>query len=219
MADPTNPDPAIPPFPPTQPEPGRRAGRSPWLVGVAGVVVGALVAGIPLLLTRSSGGGLGVSHEALHAPANLNDFTPMTSNPKMPPATKKRTETAETMSAKNLSEAYGGAATTVRKYIDPELGDFVTLEAIRATSPKPYVPYVDAATIGFAKPLQEVDTIGQTSCVVQNVPGSGGKQDTHVQICERTSSHLTVRLRFDGEGWDSLEDAVALTERAWSALS
>ncbi|MFL6113692.1 MAG: hypothetical protein ACJ786_20385 [Catenulispora sp.] len=189
-------------------------------------MVGALVAGIPLLLTRSSGGsGLGAAHEALHAPANLDGFTPMVGHSKINPAMNKRTESSETMSAKNLSDAYGGAASTVRQYVDAGLENFVALEAVRATSPKPFVPYVDAASIGLAKPQQEVVTIGQTSCVVANDPAPTGQQESpdqvHVVICERTSPHLTVRLRFTGGGdrSHSPQDAAALTERAWAALS
>jgi hypothetical protein len=226
VADPTYPSPAMPPIPPAQPGPGRRPARSPWLVAVAGVVVGALIAGIPLLLTRSSGGsgGLGAEHEALQAPASLDDFTSFAINPKVDAGNKKRAETNDSTSAKNLSEAYGGAATTVRQYVDSGLENFVTLEAVRAASPKPYIPYVDPAALGIAKPQQEIVTIGQTSCFVTNQVIPAGQQESPDQIrvgfCERTSPHLTVRLRFNGgDRWHSPQDAAALTERAWSALS
>lgn len=228
MADPMNPGSAVPPampVPPAQPEPGRRPARSPWLVAVAGVVVGALVAGIPLLLTRgSSDGGFGATHEALHAPEELGGFTPITSHPKVQPDTKKRYGADEPVNAKNLSDAYGGAATMVKQYVDANLESFVTLEAVRATSPKPYAPYVNPASIGIAKPQQEIVTVGQTSCFVTNEVAPAGQQESadqvHVAACERTSSHLTVRLRFTGgDHWHSPLEAAALTDRFWTALS
>src|ERR1051326_3031072 len=128
----------MPTPPPTYPEAGRRTVRGSWLAVIAGVVVGALVAGIPLLLTRGDGGGgFGATHEALHAPANLDGFTSIGDNAKINGSAKKRAADADPISAKNLSDAYGGAATTVKQYVDADLLNFLTLEAVRATSPKP----------------------------------------------------------------------------------
>ncbi|GAA1972355.1 hypothetical protein [Catenulispora subtropica] len=223
MADPTLPGPQIPAAPSS---PSPRV-PSPWMVGLVGAVVGALVAGIPLLLTRSSdggSGGLGASHESLSAPAALADYTPAAKNNKVDPATIKRITTTETTSTKNLSDAYGGATAVVRQYTDASLQNWVTLEAVRAESPKPYYPYVDPAQIGMAKPDQDVETFGQVNCLVHYTPVAQGQPEPPDQVlvmtCERTSAHLTVRLRFaSGDAWHSPADAAALTDKAWSQLA
>ncbi|MFD5467831.1 hypothetical protein ACFWIQ_34220 [Kitasatospora sp. NPDC127059] len=197
----------------------------------AGLVAGLLLAGIPLLLTGSGGdgdapataaafGGLG---ETLHAPDRLpGGFTPLTAG-----ADAKLAENAaadEAGGTRTLSQAYGGAAAAVRQYADDGMRDFLVLEAVRAASPKPYTPYADPAPLGQAKPNSEVVTIGQVSCLVFYQPVLTGEQvtpdKTNVQLCERTSAHLTVRLRFAGaqQLQHDTDQAAHLTDQAWSTF-
>jgi hypothetical protein len=221
MADPTLPVQPIPgPFPPPAPRTPR-----PWQVGLVGAVVGALVAGLPLLLTRGGGGGgLGASKDSISAPDNVGGYTPMLKNPKVDAATIKRLTAMESVSAKNLSAAYGGAGAVLRQYSDDGFMNDFTLEAVRAESPKPFTPYIDPASLGLVKPDQDVETFGQVNCLVHYQPVNQGQQVQPEQIkvmtCERTSAHLTVRLLFGaGDAWQKPADAAALTEQAWSKLS
>lgn len=229
MADPTLPGQPIPgPFPPSSPVPvpvpaSRRP--SPWMVGLVGAVVGALVAGVPLLLTRGDGGGgLGKSKDSISAPEALGGYRPMLKNPKADASLIKRLTESESMSGKNLSAAYGGAGAVFREYTDDGLVNSFELEAVRAESPKPFYPYIDAAELGLVKPDEDVEAFGQVNCLIHYEPTPQGQpvepDQIHVLTCERTSSHLTVRLRFDsGDAWQKPADAAALTDQAWSQLS
>ncbi|MGW2378314.1 hypothetical protein [Kitasatospora sp. NPDC001683] len=206
--------------------------RSRATAAAAGLIAGLLIAGVPLLLTGSGGdgggpvtsaafGGLG---EDLHAPDTLpGGFTTVTAQADTPLA--KNAATNEAGGTRTLSQAYGGAAATVRQYTDEGMRDFLVLEAVRAASPKPYTPYVDPASLGQAKPGTEVVTVGQVSCLVSYQPILTGQdvtpEKTNVQLCERTSAHLTVRLRFAGseELQHHIDQAAHLTDQAWSALA
>ncbi|MFH9352430.1 hypothetical protein [Kitasatospora sp. NPDC017646] len=208
------------------------APRSRTVAAAAGLVAGLLIAGVPLLLTGSGGdgggpataaafGGLG---EDLHAPDSLpGGFTPLTAATNAPLARNAAAD--EAGGTRALSQAYGGAAATVRQYTDDGMRDFLVLEAVRAVSPKPYTPYVDAAQLGQAKPNSEVVTIGQVSCLVFYQPIPTGQDvtpdKTNVQLCERTSAHLTVRLRFTGSEQlqHHVDQAARLTDQAWSAFA
>lgn len=223
MADPTIP---VPQIPPAQPTPGSPAPRSPWLFGVAGLVVGALLAGIPLaLMSDSGGGGLGASHSGLSAPDALSAYTPMVKNSKANGDLIKRVTETETVSAKRLSDAYGGAGAVVRQYTDDGLANSFQLEAVRAQSPKLFYFYVNPTYLGTVKPDQDVETYGDVSCLVHYQVTPQGQQVQPDQVfvvsCERTSAHLTVRLRMlSGEDlWHSPKDLAALTDKAWAALS
>lgn len=235
MADPTlpgqqmpmaGPPPGAAPGSPVGPQPGPRAPR-PWVVGLVGAVVGALVAGVPLLLAGggdSGGGSLGASHDALSAPNTVGAYSSMIKNPKVNANTIKRITDTETVSAKNLSDAYGGATAVFRQYSDADLENDFSLAAVRAQSPKPFIAYVDAAQLGLVKPEQDVEMFGQVACVVHHQPVLAGQQEqpdqVHVSSCERTSAHLTVRLLFGGgDAWNKAADAAALTDEAWSQLS
>ena len=128
-------------------------------------------------------------------------------------------------SAKNLSAAYGGAAVVVQRYSDADLANFVTVEAVRAQSPAPYMPYENAQDLGLAKPEQEIVTFGDVRCLVADLPTAAGQQpqadSVTTETCERTSTHLTVRLRFGGGGdlMHSPQQAAALVNVAWGSLS
>ncbi|MEZ0115237.1 hypothetical protein ABH920_009272 [Catenulispora sp. EB89] len=229
MADPTVPNPvdpsmgSTPPVPPVPPSKPALSSRS-LAVGVVGLVVGALAVGIPWA-TSGSGTAFGAESGALKAPASIGAYVPLAQNPKTDAATAKRIQTSDPISAKNLSAAYGGAATTVQQYSDAGLENFVELEAVRAQSPTPFLPYVDAASIGMDKPTQEVDTFGHVNCLVANTPVPAGQQEqpgsSSAVTCERTSAHLTIRLRFGGDGdlMHSPQQAAALVDTAWNSMS
>lgn len=263
MADPTVPNPMVPPGPaaahgpagplgpagPVSPQPGQpgfyappgpsgspqppasqtRHGfspRSPIVTGIAGLVVGAFAAGVPWALSGSSSSSpFGAAKGALTAPAAIAGFKPLEHNPKADAATVKRMAESDPISAKNLSAAYGGAAAVVQQYTDTGLENFVELEAVRAQSPTPFQPYEDAHALGMDKPVQEIDTFGQVTCLVVNVTVPLGQQEqpnsANVVTCERTSAHLTVRLRFGGGGGlaHTPQQAAALVDTAWNSLS
>ena len=99
MADPTVPNPMVPPAPPTSPmppvppmfsetpvpAPPAKHGlspRSPVVAGIAGLVIGALAAGVPLALSQGSSNSFGADKGTLNAPAAVGGFTPMAQNPK-----------------------------------------------------------------------------------------------------------------------------------------
>jgi len=161
----------------------------------------------------------------LKAPASIGTYTQVQKNPKYTPGSLKLINDSDPQSAKNLSAAYGGAAVVVQRYTDADLANFVTLEAVRAQSPTPYVPFVNAQDLGLAKPDQEIVTVGDVHCLVANLPTEAGQQpqadSVNTLTCERTSAHLTVRLRFGGGGdlMHSPQQAAALVDVAWSSLS
>ena len=95
---------SVPPVPPLPPAKRGLSLKSPVVVGIAGLVVGALAAGVPLALTGSSN-ALGAEKGSLNAPAAIGGFTPMAQNPKADPATVKRLNDVAPISAKNLSAA------------------------------------------------------------------------------------------------------------------
>jgi len=232
MADPIVPDDAATstPVPPASPAPAvpptsrRSLSRSPLAVGVAGLVVGALVAGVPLLLSQNTK-AFGATGDALNAPGAIGGFSSMARNSKVDAATVKRIQSQDAVSTKNLSAAYGGAAAVVGEYSNADISTEFELEAVRAQSPKPFFPYVDAHAIGMDKPSQEIVTFGRVACLVANIPVGVGQQEQPQSAtaitCERTSAHLTVRLRFGGGGdlMHSPQQAAALVDTAWSAIS
>lgn len=226
MADPTVPNGMVPPasaMPPPPSKPGFSL-RSPLFAGVAGLVVGAVVVGLPWLLSGGSS-TFGAERAALKAPASIGGFTPMARNPKTGAAEVKRIENTDSVSTKSLSNAYGGAAAVVQEYTDAGLLNFVSLEAVRAQSPLPFEPYEDAHALGMEKPEREIVTFGQVNCLVAYAPVAVGQQEepdgTNAVTCERTSAHLTVRLRFSGGGdlMHAPQQAAALVDAAWNLLS
>jgi len=244
MSDPTVPNPMVPQdssMPPTVPTPPMaippmvpmpsaapaKAGlslRSPLVAGIAGFVVGAAALGVPWLMNSDSS-PFGAGKASLKAPASIGTYTQVQKNPKYTPGSLKLINDSDPQSAKNLSAAYGGAAVVVQRYTDADLANFVTLEAVRAQSPTPYVPFVNAQDLGLAKPDQEIVTVGDVHCLVANLPTEAGQQpqsdSVNTLTCERTSAHLTVRLRFGGAGdlMHSPQQAAALVDVAWSSLS
>ena len=210
-------------MPPTPPSKPGLSPRSPLVGGIIGLVVGALAVGIPWMVS-DSGNAFGAQTGALKAPASLGPYIAMQQNPKADAATVKRIQEADPISAKNLSAAYGGAASVVQQYSDAGLENFVELEAVRAQSPIPFQPYVDAKAIGMDKAPQEIVKFGDVNCFIVNQPVAPGQQEdpnaSSAVTCERTSPHLTIRLRFSGGGdlMHAPQQAAALVDTAWKAM-
>lgn len=234
MADPTVPNPMVPqdpsapmqPMPPAAPTKPGLSARSPLVAGIAGLVVGAVAVGIPWLLSgTSSASAFGADKAPLKAPPSIAGFTQLQHHPKFNAASLKVHNDSDPQSAKNLSAAYGGAAVVVQPYADADVANFITLEAVRAQSPLPYVPYVDAQDLGLAKPDQEIETFGKVSCLVATSASVAGQpvspDNIYTVSCERTSAHLTVRLRFGGSTdlTHSPQQAAALVDTAWNLVS
>ena len=219
---PTSPAEPTPPTPPTKP---RLSLRSPLVAGIAGLVVGAVVVGVPWLIVSGNTSALGADRTSLKAPVSIGAYTQLQKNSKLTPASLKMINDSDPQSAKNLSAAYGGAAAVVQRYSDADLANFVTLEAVRAQSPTPYVPYESAQDLGLAKPDQEIETFGAVHCLVANTPTQAGQlpqeASANTVTCERTSAHLTVRLRFGGGGdlMHTPQQAADLANWAWGLLS
>src|SRR4051812_38381936 len=96
------------------------------------------------------------------------------------------------------SAAYAGAQAIAEDYSNDGLTDFALLVAVKAPTPKLYVPYVDAAYLALAKPPQEVRAYGDVQCQVQNDPTASGRkpapESVHVIMCQRSGAHLTVQI-------------------------
>jgi hypothetical protein len=213
------------PTAPVPPAPGLSL-RSPLVVGIAGLVVGVVAVGVPWLASgTTSTSPFGAGKASLKAPTSIGGYTQLRKNPKFGAASLKMINDSDPQSAKNLSAAYGGAAAVVEPYADAGLETFVTLEAVRAQSPTPYVPYENAQDLGLAKPDQEIVVFGAVHCLVANNPTQAGQAEQpdgiNTLTCERTSAHLTVRLRFGGGGdlMHSPQQAAALVDTAWNLLA
>ncbi|MHA6763796.1 hypothetical protein [Streptacidiphilus sp. PAMC 29251] len=103
------------------------------------------------------------------------------------------------------------------------MAEIVTLNAVSASSPQPYVPYEDAAQLGLAVPTDQLVQVGQVACVVFNQPTAAGQKPAGdsvvVTYCQRTGSGLTVQLRASGDLQHQPAEMAALVDKAWSALS
>lgn len=137
------------------------------------------------------------------------------------------TEDAATAAA--LSLAYGGPAAAARSYADPDLLTFVNATAVRAESPRLFLPRVtDPADAGLAVNRENISTDGSVDCytVRTQVTTAGGTPDPAqiaVSLCQRTGDGLTVRIYPSGgadpEDPDRVATAVAMTNELWDAVS
>ncbi|MEU5612163.1 hypothetical protein AB0H03_26125 [Streptomyces sparsogenes] len=224
--------PAAPAAPAAPSRPGRFSPRHPLVSGVIGLVVGLALVGIPVLLSDDDGGGGfggGGGGAELAAPAKLGGLRPFADIQRESGANKAG-ELADGLvvedrkSGERLSEAYGGAAAVVKRYADDDVQTTVTLAAVRARSPEPYVPYEDAERLAVAAPPDELKVIGDVSCVLYNSPTPAGSEpaadSVRVTYCQRTGDGLTVQIRPVGTGLANRPAKVAdLVENAWSALN
>ncbi|MCC9309542.1 hypothetical protein LN042_21090 [Kitasatospora sp. RB6PN24] len=224
----------VPPGPPPAP-PATAAPvpllRRPLVAGVAGLLVGAVLVGVPMALLGGAGGpdfGGGGGGSALQAPGAIADLRPMAEVRRaMPGASAQQTDqltAQDRKSGQNLSAAYSGAPAVVQSYSDSDMGNIVVLDAVRAESPEPYVQFEDTAMLQEARPVNQLLKVGPVSCVLFNdftaAGQTPGPEATHVTYCQRTGPGLTVIIR-PGAG-DLSHDpgkVAALVESAWSALS
>jgi hypothetical protein len=116
-------------------------------------------------------------------------------------------------SSARLSRAYDGAGAVVQRYSDEDLHTMFALQAVRAPSPAPFVPYVDPEDLGLEKPTEEVVEFGSVTCAVYNNPG----QPPVTVNCLRSSDDLTVSITHVN-GDLAPEDVAKLVDEAWSEV-
>ncbi|MDX3228763.1 hypothetical protein [Streptomyces sp. ME19-01-6] len=223
--------PAAVPVAPPQPR-GRISLRNPLVSAAIGLVVGLAAVGIPVLLSDDDGGGGfggGGGRGELSAPAKLDGLRPLAEIQRSNGVAKAEKNADgitkdERKSGERLSEAYGGAAAVMKQYADGDGQTTVTLTAVRSRSPEPYVTYVDPKRLGLVKPLEELKTFGDVSCVLYNQPTNAGSEpaadSVHVTYCQRTGDGLTVQIRPAGSGVANRPEKVAdIVNAAWSEMS
>jgi hypothetical protein len=123
-----------------------------------------------------------------------------------------------------LAAAYGGAAAGAQDYSDDSFENLFLLLAVRAPTPRPVVPYVDAAYLGLVRPPDEVRSFGAVSCVLHNDATATGHtpapDSVHTVLCQRSGPHLTVQLRSVSGDLGNHPDQVArLVGEAFASLS
>lgn len=129
--------------------------------------------------------------------------------------------------AKTLSEAYSGAGTGVEQYSTFEDPGSIYASAVRANSPRLYVPQqIEPAELRMANSTEEVSTNGDVDCYVYNQKLVAAGQtpdpaDSQVVFCQRTGPDMTVRMypRGIGRAADQLATAVAATNELWAAVT
>ncbi|WP_369237174.1 hypothetical protein AB5J56_30715 [Streptomyces sp. R21] len=235
------PPPPMPPAAPPVPGPPRTAWYArPVPVGLAGLLLGAAMIGVPWLLTRDDtpatggqGSLTGGSTAALSAPEKLGDFMHQDTAMKGLGADedKEKAEknaevyvTADRRSSGLLSTAYGGAPAVVQGFADAKFENQFQLTAVRARSPRPFVAYEDPAHVGLVKPQNEMTSFGKVDCVIYNAPtNSGGtpaSDSVSVISCQRTGDGLTVQIRqVSGDVGHVPRRVAGLVDQAWTALS
>jgi hypothetical protein len=137
----------------------------------------------------------------------------------------KRHAAWDRKTAAAASAAYGGAAAVSEDYSNEGYTDFALLVAVKAPSPKLFVPYSDPVVLGLVKPFSEVRVYGDVQCQVQNDPTVAGKKpaanSVHVILCQRSGPKLSVQLRsVSGDHLGSRPDVAAqMVDQAFTALS
>jgi hypothetical protein len=123
------------------------------------------------------------------------------------------------------SAAYAGAQAIAEDYSNDGLTDFALLVAVKAPTPRLFVPYTDPAALGVAKAPQEVRTYGSVQCQVQNDPTVAGRkpaaESVHTIMCQRSGPHLTVQIRgVTGDHLGNHPETVAqLIDQVYTSLS
>ncbi len=200
---------------PTPPNGGSGPRAIAVFAGVAGLVVGAAVtSGLWLLF-----GNEGPSSSPVSSPARLGDYYRFAEVPRMASGDGQRKAGDRQVrwdreSTARLSAAYDGAGAVVQRYADEDLDSMFSLHVVRAPSPKPYVPFIDAEEVGLDKPTEELLEYGDVTCAVHNSPG----QPPMVLSCLRTSDDLTVSITHANGGLTP-EDVAKLVDEAWSEVS
>ncbi|WP_328454364.1 hypothetical protein [Amycolatopsis sp. NBC_00438] len=225
---PPAPQPPVP-QPPTQQQPSPRRPRSTRTVavGLAGVLVGVFLVGVPWLVIGLLGGP---SAQPLKLPDTLGGFTTtqaaVTKIADGGAAGKsliERADKAEGENASRISAAYRGAAAVFRSYSDEGLESGFQVAAVRADSPELLVQYEDTAALGLAVPTTELKRIGAVQCLVHNGTTPLGQpvdpEQSVVTNCQRTGGGLTVQLQ-NTTSHNAQDPArfAAIVQEAWTAL-
>ncbi|MFF2808076.1 hypothetical protein ACFVT2_12930 [Streptomyces sp. NPDC058000] len=217
---------------PTPPVAPRALWTRPWAVGLAGLLVGAAAVGVAWLSLADStsaptGGGPGRTSTAeLPLPTTLGKFVgfqeaAQRSGGRGAGQASQRTAKSDEESTKLLSDAYGGTAAAVRTYAQTDLTTTFMVTAIRGRTPAPFTPYEDPAALGVVRPMHEVRTVGEVSCVIVNQLTPTGQtprpDSVNVDYCQRTQEGLTVTVRnINGDLRNSPEQIATLVDKVWS---
>jgi hypothetical protein len=222
---PAGPAPGQHPQPPVrQPVPRPPLAR-PVVAGLLGVLVGAVLVGVPWLALSLFGGPSG---QALTAPANLGGLSRAQDaiaklDATRGKATIDRIDKTDRETASRVSAAYDGAGAVVQQYQDDRLLRSFQLVAVRAPSPELFAPYEDVQALGVAKPSTELVRVGAVQCLVHNdpaAPGSAPDPDrSFVTNCQRSGPGLTVAVRSMGtDGNHDPQELAGIVEQAWRGL-
>ncbi|MFG1647650.1 hypothetical protein ACGFMK_45825 [Amycolatopsis sp. NPDC049252] len=214
--------------PARQRAPRRPLSTRPVAVGLAGVLVGAFLVGVPWLVLGLLGGP---SPEPLKLPDTLGGFettqaavAKVAKGGSLGKSQIERADKAESENASRISAAYGGAAAVFRSYSDPGLEGGFQVAAVRADSPELLAQYEDTAALGQALPSTELKRIGPVQCLIHNEITPQGQrvdpENSFVMNCQRSGGGLTVQLR-NTTTQDAHDPArfAAVVEEAWAALN
>jgi len=224
--------------PPSGGRPGSRLGLGLALGVVLTVAVGAVLYATDVINFKATESASVVDTAAPTLPDRLGavvlrstalDSLADKGKPEQIAAQKERAATEDAATAAALSKAYGGAGATVRSYADTDLLTFVNATAVRADSPRLFVPReVSAADLGLAINRENIVTDGEVDCLTVQVQTTvAGKTpdpaNTVVSVCQRTASGLTVRVYpsggQDNDDEDRVATAVAMTNELWDAVA
>jgi hypothetical protein len=210
-----------------QPAPRRLPSTRTVAVGLAGVLVGVFVVGVPWLVIGLLGGP---SAQPLKLPDSLGGFTTtqaavtrIADGGAAGKSQIERADKAEGENASRISAAYDGAAAVFRSYSDEGLESGFQVAAVRADSPELLVQYEDTAALGLALPTTELKRIGPVQCLVHNGTTPLGQpvdpEQSVVTNCQRTGGGLTVQLQ--NTTTHNAQDPArfaAIVQEAWTAL-
>ncbi|MQY16360.1 hypothetical protein SRB5_65580 [Streptomyces sp. RB5] len=137
-----------------------------------------------------------------------------------------RVRTEDRRSGELLSQAYGGAPAFWQSYSAKDFGIQLQLSAVRASSPRLMLRYLDLQAIRQARPQEEVVVHGDVDCMVinSNVLDEDIKpEDVRVMYCQRSSPYLTVRITVHTDMSDTYihrpEATAALVNQIWADLN
>lgn len=202
---------------PTPPNGGASPRAIAVFTGVAGLIVGAVLASGFWLLFGNGGG----SSSPVSAPEQLGDYYRFGDVPQLSSGDNQRKSVDRQVrwdqeSSTRLSEAHDGAGAVVQRYANEDLDTMFSLEVVRAPSPfPPFVPYTDPEELKLDKPVEEVLRFGQVACEVRNQP----RQPPRVMSCLRTTDDLTVAITYvNGDLGEQPEEVAKLVDVAWSEV-
>jgi hypothetical protein len=123
-----------------------------------------------------------------------------------------------------VSRAFGGAPAVTRAYRAAAKGDdsWVRIAAVEAPAPAPFQLAQNPARLGLVRPTEEVITVGDSRCDIQNTPTIAGDtpapDSVTVLRCQRTSGSHTVIATAAGKISHSPQKVAAFADQAWDAL-